>query len=144
MILRQFVNSPPHFLLVFVRQLQKNFQVRISACSSWFKQTKILQVKRKEMVKQFHLPSVLRAGSTEVTEGKPPLAIPVSRMWGSTATTQSWWSSHVFLATSSLIICGAQNTRGVGRPCDTEPAGPLEQRLGIVMLILEEQSNSKS
>lgn len=37
-------------------------------------------------------------------------AIPVSRICGSTATTQSWYSSHAFLAMSSLRICGAQKT----------------------------------
>lgn len=53
----------------------------------------------------------LRAAAQNRNRKERLLPVPVSRMWGRTATTQSWCSSHVFLATSSLMICGARKTR---------------------------------
>jgi hypothetical protein len=59
-------------------------------------------------------------------------------MWGSTATTQSWCSSHVFLATSSLVICGTQKAKSGWKAEHSTQGKPENKGLALALLLQTE------
>lgn len=129
MILGQFGNSPPHLLLVFVRQLRRTSS-RISACSSWFKQRDftgkkkgvgkvIPSVKCSQSRQHKNYWTESPTGHTHVQECGAAQPDPELMLTTSSWRRPHWWSAGV-------------RTHGCWSHADTEPTGLPRQNWAFV------------